>query len=58
MFVDRRFNYDYNYRIHEGKKEEKRKRGRYLGGLVVTNDDGGVPLRSALSPINLDPEAN
>lgn len=30
----------------------------YLGGLVVTNDDGSVPLRGALGSINFDPEAD
>lgn len=55
-----------NVNVFQGKRSDKyfrdpvyvEKRGRYLGGLVVTNDDSGVPLRSALGPINLDPEAN
>lgn len=47
-------------------EEEKRKKGKmdlfgrafYLGGLVVADDDGGVPLRGALGPINFHPEAD
>lgn len=30
----------------------------YLGGLVVTDDHGCVPLRGAFCPINFDSEAD
>lgn len=48
--------------IDRKKKKKKRKdwfgRAFYLGGLVVADDDGGVPLRGALGPINFHPEAD
>lgn len=44
--------------IFNEKLELQRSREAYLGGLVVADDDGGVPLRSALGSVHLHPEAN
>ena len=34
------------------------KRSKYLSGLVVTDNDGGIPLGGALRPVHFHPEAD